>query len=447
MLSPRYEIRHQLGQGSFARTFLATDREHNRSVAIKVLLTRDATDWKAFELFEREATVLRSLRHHGVPEIFDSFRDSWEGTNAAFLVMEYIEGTSLAEMIESHAPVAPDGALNIFVELLGILEYLHRRVPPVLHRDIKPANIVVRPNGYPALVDFGSVRNVFLSPDETSSTIVGTYGYMPYEQYMGQASPSSDLYATGATMLHFLTGRPPKEFMNADGRIEVPNGLPGGERLQAALVRMLRPSPAERFASAHDVRTALLSSVALVPATSAGAVATTNAGSALATATAAHRKLALLDLPPAPRELTGVAHEQYKRLAHNMWQLMEPNRKPGNRLTFGELGVYVFFSALTAGVLPITFYVIANSRRRRLKHFFTHGAPAVAEILAMEPEDIGFGVKHTRVRYEFVVDGVVHRDSDLVLPAITDRWRIGDQIQILHTSDGEDMDSVVVSAG
>lgn len=75
-----------------------------------------------------------------------------------------------------------------------MLEYLHERVPPVLHRDIKPANIIVRTNGSPVLVDFGSVRQVFLSADESGSTVAGTYGYMPYVQYMGQASPASDLF-------------------------------------------------------------------------------------------------------------------------------------------------------------------------------------------------------------------------------------------------------------
>ena len=107
------------------------------------------------------------------------------------VISEYVEGTSLAQMIDAGTHVEPGQLMHLVLELLAILEYLHGRVPPILHRDIKPSNIIVRPNGYPAIVDFGAVRRVFLSADESGSTIAGTYGYMPYEQYMGQASPSS----------------------------------------------------------------------------------------------------------------------------------------------------------------------------------------------------------------------------------------------------------------
>ena len=431
VIAGRYEIVRALGQGAFGHTYLARDAESGRSVAVKRLSAQQAPDWKAYELFEREAAVLRSLRHQGIPEIHASLRDTWEGADAAFLVMEYIEGTSLGQMIDTGAHLAPEDLLNVFVELLAILGYLHERVPPVLHRDIKPSNIIVRPGGAPALVDFGSVRNVFRAPDEAGSTIAGTYGYMPYEQYMGQATPASDLYAAGATMLHVLTGRPPKDFMNADGRIEVPAELPGGDRFAPVLARLLRPSPAERFASAREVRQALLSSVALAPSVSA------------VPAKSARREVALPALPPAPRALEGVTREHFDRAAHSMWDLMEPTAKPGDRFGVLDVLVYAFFSVITAGILPATFFSMANARRRRLRRFFRDGEPALAEILAMESEDVGFSVKLTRVRYEFVADGGVRRDSDLTLPSISDRWRVGEQIQIMYRAD-EDYESVIL---
>src|SRR5688500_19610666 len=93
-----------------------------------------------------------------------------------------------------------------------------------------------------------------MTPEESGSTVAGTYGYMPYEQYMGQATPASDLYATAATLLHLLTGRPPRDFMTEEGRIQVPDNLPCEPRVRAVIARLLRPSPAERFASARDVR-------------------------------------------------------------------------------------------------------------------------------------------------------------------------------------------------
>src|SRR5262245_35149068 len=142
-IADRYEVLETIGQGAFGRTFLARDTRADRTVAIKMLETRNA-DWKAHELFEREAAVLRSLRHHGIPEVFEAVRASWNGSEASFLVMEHVEGMSLARMVAGERHVGPVDAVHLLLELLSILEYLHGRVPPILHRDIKPAHILVR---------------------------------------------------------------------------------------------------------------------------------------------------------------------------------------------------------------------------------------------------------------------------------------------------------------
>ena len=435
LIADRYEIARTLGKGAFGQTFLARDRQSDRMVAVKLLDARGAPDWKAYELFEREAAVLRSLRHHGVPEIYDSLRAPWNGSDAAFLVMEYVEGTSLAQMIDAGTHVEPGQLMHLVLELLAILEYLHGRVPPILHRDIKPSNIIVRPNGYPAIVDFGAVRRVFLSADESGSTIAGTYGYMPYEQYMGQASPSSDLYAVGATVLHLLTGRPPKDFMNAEGRIEVPEELPGDPRLRGAVARMLRPSPAERFASARAAREALLAapdsrSVAVAPRTGSGAVSP-------------RRDVPLPVLPPAPRPISGDTKQLYNKLAHSTWRWMEPTAK-SNDFTLADLVSVSFFSVLTAGILPMVFFTYAHNRRRRLRRVLRDGVPGIATITAFAEEDAGFSVKYAKVSYEFEADGEIRRDADTVIPAISNRWRVGDRVQIVYLPD-EAYDSVIVS--
>src|SRR5688572_5204008 len=100
VVAGRYELLRPLGQGSFGHTYLGRDSTSGREVAIKVLDARGVPDWKAYELFEREAAVLRSLRHPGVPEVHDLSRGDWRGGSAAFLVMEYIEGTSLQQVID-----------------------------------------------------------------------------------------------------------------------------------------------------------------------------------------------------------------------------------------------------------------------------------------------------------------------------------------------------------
>ncbi len=425
-IADRYEVIRPLGRGSFAQTLLARDAKLNRQVAIKVLHPRAATEWKTYELFEREALVLRDLRHHGIPTVHESFKAQWDGSEAAFLVMEYVEGTSLAQIIAQQRHLDPTEVAQLFVELLGVLDYLHTRVPPILHRDIKPGNVIVRLDGSPALVDFGAVRNVFMDPDESGSTVVGTYGYMPYEQTMGQASAASDLYALAATFLHVVTGRAPPEFMGESGRLAVPASLPCGERLRMVLTRLLHAAPGERYQSARETRAALLTEDS--PAT------------ALATVIAAP----LATLGPTPRALTGETAALFKRLAHNMWQLMEPTEKPGTRWGLPNILLVAFFSVLTAGVLPAIFWSHARSRRRRVKEFLIHGLPAPARVVGSTLEEIGFGAKLARVRYEFDADGRKIRDSDTVLPWLADRWDAGTEIQVLYRPDRE-YDSVIVT--
>ncbi len=435
VIGDRWEVLGTLGRGGFARTFLARDRDGGARVAIKMLDARHAEEWKAYQLFEREASVMRSLRHHGIPEVHASLKGRWESADAAFLVMEYIEGPSLAKMIEDKRHLEPADVLHIMVELLGILDYLHGRVPPILHRDIKPANIIVRPDGTPALVDFGAVRSVFRAPGESGSTVVGTYGYMPYEQYMGQATPASDLYALGATLLHLLTGRAPSEFMTDEGRLEVPDSLPGGERLRAVVNRLLRPSPVERFQSAREVRHALLGAEGpATPAAPGVALAVRPSGTVMPA----------LSLPPVPRPFEGPTKELFRRVVPGAWRLMNASVKPGAGIDLWTILVVGFFSVITAGTLPMVFLSMANDWRRRLRPFFLHGLPAMAVVSDIELVDSAFGEKLARVRYEFEADGTLHRDADQVLPVSADRWRSGDKIQVLYLPD-RGYDSVIIS--
>jgi serine/threonine protein kinase len=423
IIADRYEVLRTLGRGSFGHTFLARDRVENRSVAIKVLDVRDAPDWKAFDLFDREAAVLRSLRHQGIPQIFDSFRAGWKEGEAAFLVMEYVEGTSLEAMIALGHDRDGTEIRRLLLDLLGILEYLHDRTPPVLHRDIKPANIIVRENGIPSLVDFGAVRNIFAGPDDAGSTVVGTFGYMPYEQYMGQATPSSDLYALAATLLHLVTRRPPREFMTDSGRIEVPHALPDA-RLRTVLARMLLPSPSERFASAREARLALLTD------------------SAPALATRPHSAPALADLGPVPRSLDGEVRAAYDRLAWRGWHMLtgSPERplRPGERLVIGLVCV------ASLGLAPVVIFGMAAARRQRVRRFLRYGLPAAGRILGVQFVKEDVGQQRTNITYEFEADGKLHRASDQILATSAMRLVPGVDVRVLYLPD-KGYDSLIIA--
>lgn len=431
----KYEVIRSLGRGSFAETLLAKDLRLGRQVAIKVLHPRTAQDWKSFELFEREAMVLRDLRHPAIPTVHDTFRAEWQGAEAQFLVMEYVEGVSLAQLITERRHLDPSDVLHLFVEMLGVLDYLHTRVPPVLHRDIKPANILVRPDGSPALVDFGAVRSIYRPSEETGSTIVGTYGYMPYEQTMGQASPASDLYALAATFLHLLTRRAPPDFMR-EGRIEVPEALGNNEVLRTVLAKSLMAAPSERYQSARDARRALFGSAPAVGES------------------AAPDKIqlpALRSLPPIvlatvlPRPFDEETRTAYRRIAFRAWDLMSPTEKPFTPPSVIDLLVVGLVSLVTAGIFPAIFWSAAWNRKRKTRHFLRNGMLTTARVLEKTLEDLAFGAKLARVRYEFEADGQRHRDSDSTLPSIAERWDIGAPIQVLYLPD-EDYDSIIISA-
>ncbi|MGH7468732.1 MAG: serine/threonine-protein kinase [Longimicrobiales bacterium] len=438
LIADRYEVIRPLGRGSFAQTLLARDTSLDRLVAVKVLHPRAAPDWKAFDLFDREAVVLRGLRHQGIPAVHEALRAQWDGTEAAFLVMEYVEGVSMAQLMEERRHLDPAEVLQLFLEMLGVLDYLHTRVPPILHRDIKPANVIVRPDGSPALVDFGAVRNVFRRPDESGSTIVGTYGYMPYEQMMGQAVPSSDLYALAATFLQLITGRAPPEFMTPAGRLAVPKDLSCGEPLRGVLARMLAAAPAERFTSARAARNALLggigaTAVALSPTTSSTSVTTM----------AAAAKLSPL-ITPAPRTFDPQMKELLRAVVYSPGRILASTEKGGAGASVADVFLLGLFSVLTAGVLPAVVWSMYRARKKIIKRFLLTGQLTAGRVLDMTEEKAPFEIKLTRVRYEFEADGQTHRDSDLVLPVIAMRWDRGTPVQVLYQPGG-DYDSVIIS--
>jgi serine/threonine protein kinase len=438
-IADRYEVLRPLGRGSFGHTFLAHDREERRDVAIKMLDAQRAPDWKAFELFEREVAVLRGLRHQGVPEVFDSFQAQWGDGDAAFLVMEYVEGTSLEEVIETGSTSEAQEVTRLLLDLLGILEYLHARMPPILHRDIKPANIVIRPSGVPVLVDFGAVRNVFAGPDDGGSTVIGTAGYMPYEQYMGQATPSSDLYALAATFLHVITGRPPRDFMTDGGRIELPETLPVSP-LKAVLRRMLEPSPSDRFGSARDARTALL--MYDTPTALVARGVPVPGGRSHADVPLAHMIAPVPDFGPAPRALAGDVRDAYDRTKLSVWRLVNTSNK-SERPGVGTALYLAVVSAASFGILPAIALGIAVQHRMRLRRFFKEGTPTLATILDIQIEEAHLEQKMARVSYEFEADGLLHRDSDLVLPTTGVRLRPGERVHVLYIAE-RDHDSVIV---
>jgi hypothetical protein len=259
-----------LGAGSQGETLEAVDKREGRPVAIKRFTIRGAKSWKDVELAEREATVLASLHHPGLPHYIEHFEEN----GALYLVMEKIDGETLQSRRKRGAGLDQAQVLRLLRETADCLRYLHGQAPPVVHRDIKPGNVILRPDGSYCLVDFGSVRDR-LKP-EGGSTVVGTFGFMPPEQFQGRAGPSSDVYAVGATALSLLTGREPEDLPHKGLGVDVESALRGqfDRRLISALRHMLEPDPDKRARSVDDaLRAAGLSESARVEPPQPGSAA------------------------------------------------------------------------------------------------------------------------------------------------------------------------------
>ncbi len=272
LIGGRYRLGPRLGKGSQGDIFLARDEEAKgaaeREVVVKRLTPRGT--WKSFELFEREAKVLGQLRHAGVPRLLASVEQP-EGTFN--LVMQRIHGEDL-RALTARRRLSELELRDVLVRTLEILDYLHTRAPAVVHRDLKPSNIVRAPDGTIGLVDFGGVLEA--AREGGGSTIVGTFGYMAPEQLHGQATPATDIYALGATIVALAGGIEPEAVPRKGLKMDLARHLPhldGG--LRDVLTAMTDPDPERRPQRARDVVKLLArSEPRAAPETSHDAVAT-----------------------------------------------------------------------------------------------------------------------------------------------------------------------------
>jgi serine/threonine protein kinase len=255
LVGGRYRLGPKLGKGSQGEIFLARDEKpaktsDEREVIVKRLTPRGT--WKSFELFEREAKVLAQLRHAGVPRLHGQFE---EPSGTFNVVMQRMPGDNLRDLA-ARRRLSQLELRDILIRSLEVLDYLHTRTPPVVHRDIKPSNIVRAPDGRVALVDFGGVLEA--ARDKGGSTIVGTFGYMAPEQLHGQATPATDIYALGATIVALAGGVEPEDVPRKGLRMNLDKHLPSLDgNLRHVLVEMTDPDPEKRPQRARDVVTLL----------------------------------------------------------------------------------------------------------------------------------------------------------------------------------------------
>jgi len=261
-LNNRYQIQSLLGRQIGRRTFLATDLEVQLPVVVKLLLFGLDFTWEDFKLFEREEITLKSLDHPAVPKYLDYFELETELGKGFALIQTYIDAPSLEAAIQNGRKFSEVEVIELAEGLLDILIYIHGQIPPVIHRDIKPSNILLTNRsgnsiGDIYLVDFGSVQTV-ASKDSGTITIVGSYGYIPLEQFGGKTTMASDLYSLGMTLIYLITGVHPAELTQVNGQVKF-DSSEISRKLSRWLKKMTHPHLDRRFDSAKSALTALKS--------------------------------------------------------------------------------------------------------------------------------------------------------------------------------------------
>ncbi|HEY9762976.1 MAG TPA: serine/threonine-protein kinase [Trichocoleus sp.] len=219
----RYYIERQLGQRLGRLTLLVTDQETRQRLVLKVLSFGSQFDWQDHKLFEREAALLKAVKHPAIPQYVDFFDLDLPDCRGFVLAQSYIDAPSLQEWMQLGRSFSTAEVQQIAQAVLQILLYLHSQHPPIIHRDIKPSNILLSDRtgnsvGSVYLVDFGAVQTLASSGTQT---VVGSYGYMPMEQFGGRAVSASDLYSLGATLVELLTGRHPADLLDEQHQLQL----------------------------------------------------------------------------------------------------------------------------------------------------------------------------------------------------------------------------------
>ncbi|MBE9182847.1 serine/threonine protein kinase [Oculatella sp. LEGE 06141] len=259
ILQQRYQLERCLGQVPGRETWLARDLKQQATVVVKLLMQNPQLQWQDVKLFEREISVLQNLQHPQIPRYRDAFQTEPSQTSNLVwfgLVQDYVPGVNLQKLLEHQGRFTEKQARKIAIDTLKILIDLHELNPPILHRDLKPSNLLLGDDNQIYLIDFGSVQNR-VRAEQTTMTIVGTYGYIPLEQFRGKTVAASDLYALGATLLHLLTGIPPSDLPQKQLRFQFADRVTLSPSFRRWLEIMVEPALEHRFKTARQALEAL----------------------------------------------------------------------------------------------------------------------------------------------------------------------------------------------
>jgi eukaryotic-like serine/threonine-protein kinase len=379
-----YQILDELGSGGMGRVWRVRNVISDRIEAMKVLLPDLAGRQELAARFLREIKLMASLNHPNIAQL----RTAFTADNQLYMVMEYVEGKTMAQKLE-RGPIPVPDALNYIGQVLGAVSYAHQQ--HVIHRDIKPANMMLTPQGVIKLMDFGIARAGEDRSLTMTGTTMGSLSYMSPEQVKGEPTDArSDLYSVGVSLYEFVTGRQPfvatsdYSIMAAHVReapkppIELHPGLPS--TLNDIILMAIAKDPAQRFQTADAFRNALSCVPVTLPATPAittGVLGATTVNTL--TPAPANLQTAPVANPSGPVSAPVAAPQEAKMPYTTPVPAPPPPQPSGHRGLYMTLGALIVLAVLVvAGIyMPRSFKTHAKS---------PESAPATADTQSPAPQ-------------------------------------------------------------
>ncbi|WP_067884873.1 Stk1 family PASTA domain-containing Ser/Thr kinase [Nocardia vaccinii] len=268
-LSSRYELGEIIGFGGMSEVHKARDERLGRDVAIKVLRADLARDPTFYLRFKREAQNAAALNHPAIVAVYDTGEAEVDGGPLPYIVMEYVDGETLRDMVRGGGPLAPRRAMEIIADVCAALDFSHKN--GIVHRDMKPANIMITRQGAVKVMDFGIARAIADSSNPMTQTaaVIGTAQYLSPEQARGeQVDARSDVYSVGCVLYEILTGEPPftgdspiaVAYQHVREDPQLPSNVHAGvpRELDSVVLKAMSKNPANRYQSAAEMRSDLI---------------------------------------------------------------------------------------------------------------------------------------------------------------------------------------------
>ena len=248
VIDGKYEILKEVGRGGMSTVYLAADIRVNKFWAVKEINKKVVGSNKTIVVntLLAEANMLKRMDHSALPKIVDIF----DNGVTIYVVMDYVEGESLDKVLKDYGAQPEKKVINWVIQIANALSYLHSQNPPIIYRDMKPANVMLQPDGTIKIIDFGIAREQ-REQGMADTSVLGTKGYAPPEQYDGQADPRSDIFALGMTMHHLLTGVDPRYCLPYASVRQLNPEL--SESIETIINRCVQPIPENRYQGCADL--------------------------------------------------------------------------------------------------------------------------------------------------------------------------------------------------